>query len=93
MYGDIGKATDGRFSLSLSFSLPSSLSKINEHLAGVAQWIEHQKVAGSIPRSGHTPGLRAMSSAGDVQKATYGYISHTLLLLSLSFSLPFSKNK
>ena len=48
--------------------------KLDLALAGVAQWIEHgpenQRVAGSIPSSGHMPGLQARSPVGDAWEAT-----------------------
>ena len=61
-------------------------------LAGVVQWIEHQpanqNVTISIPSLGQTLGLWARSPVG-------GHIRsyHALMLLSLSPSLPLSKNK
>ena len=62
-------------------------------LAGVAQWIEHQpanqSVTGLIPSQGTCLGCRPGPSWG----CTRG--KHTLMFLSLSFSLPspLSKNK
>ena len=61
-------------------------------LAGVAQWIEHQpekhRVAGSIPSQAHA------WVAGQVPGGGHMRGSHTLMFLSLSFSLPspLSKN-
>ena len=46
-------------------------------------------------QSGHMPGLQARSPMGGAQEATDQCFSHTLMFLSLSFSLPppLSKNK
>ena len=59
-------------------------------LAGVAQWIEpNQRVAGWIPSQDTCLGCRPGPSMGHVRG------NHTLMFLSLSFSLPppLSKNK
>ena len=44
---------------------PIAIDKEPSALAGVGQWIEHwpvnQRVVGSIPKSGHMPGLWARS--------------------------------
>ena len=57
-------------------------------LAGVAQWIVHwpanKKVAGSIPSQGTGLGC----GPGQVSSRGYGRGNHTLMFLSLSFSLP-----
>ena len=61
--------------------------------AGVAQWIEHwpvnKRVAGLIPSQG------TCLVAGQVPKRGRARGNHTLMFLSLSFSLPssLSKNK
>ena len=55
-------------------------------LASVAQWIEHrpvsQKVAGSILVRAHAWAVGQVPSGGRVR------VNHTLMFLSLSFSLP-----
>ena len=55
-------------------------------LAGVAQWVEHQpvnqKVAGSIPSQGTCLGVARVLSKGCMRG------NHTLMFLSLFFSLP-----
>ena len=57
-------------------------------LAGVAQWIErqstNQRVTGSIPNQGTCLAVGQVSSRRRVRD------NHTLMFLSLSFSLPFS---
>ena len=61
--------------------------------AGMAQWIEHrpanQRVAGSIPNWGMCLGCGQVPSGGHMTN------NHTLMFLSLPFSLPspLSKNK
>ena len=62
-------------------------------LAGMAQWTGRwpvkQKVTHRLhSRSGHTHGLRAWSPGGVKPEATDQCISHTLMFVSLSFSLP-----
>ena len=66
----------------------------------MAQWIKPQpvngKVTSSVPgQSTHMPGFPASSPVGGVREATNLGISHTLVFLSLSFSLlcPLSKSK
>ena len=62
-------------------------------MAGVAQWIEqwpaNQRVTGSIPSQGIFLGC------GPDQVPSVGHArgNHTLLFLSLSFSLPFPLSK
>ena len=75
----------------------SLFKKTLSSLAGVTQWFEcwpaNWKVSGLI--LGQGTGLWAGSLVGVVQEVTDPCISHTLMFLSLSFSLPFplSKNK
>ena len=64
-------------------------------LPGVAQWIECRPINQKVTkghwfdyRSGHMHGLQARSSVGGVQEAPHPCISHPLMFLSLSFSLP-----
>ena len=65
----------------------------NSALAGVAQWIEcqpaNQRVAGLIPSQAHAWVVGQVPNGGHVRG------NHTLMFLSLSFSLPspLSKNK
>ena len=69
------------------------IKKYKSALAGVAQWTEHQpvnqRVVGSIPNQGTCLGWDQVPSWGCVRG------NHTLMFLSLSFSLPppLSKNK
>ena len=44
-------------------------------------------------QSGHKPGLWARSPFGDMQEATNGCISRTLMFLSLSLPSPLSRHK
>ena len=57
-------------------------------LTGVAQWIEHQKVMGSVSQSGHRPGLQARSpvglGAGGERQPTDVSLSHQCFSPSLS---------
>ena len=68
-------------------------------LAGVAQWIEcqpaNQEAAGSVPSQGTCLGCRPVPNLEASKRQPTRYISHTLMFLSLSFSLlsPLSKNK
>ena len=75
--------------LSVSPSLPLSL-KINLPLAGVAQWIgcrpANRRVTGSIPSQGTCQGCGPGQVPGVGGGPTRG--NHTLMFLSLSFSLP-----
>ena len=69
------------------------IKKRSPALAGVSQWIEHrpvnQRVTGWIPSQGTCLGCSQVSSKGHLRG------NHTLVFLSLSFSLPspLSKNK
>ena len=76
--------------------LKEPVKAIELALGGVAQWIEHQPAYEPKGRrfdsqSGHIPGLQARLPVGGVRKRG----NHTLMFLSLSFSLPspLSKNK
>ena len=70
-------------------SLLFFLKEMSLALADVAQWIEcwtaNQRVTSSIPSLGHMFGLQASSPIGGTWKG-----NHTLMFLSLSFSLPSS---
>ena len=72
--------------------------KKNVALADVAPieyWSENQKRHRFNSQAGHMPGLRARYPVEGVLDITYQCISHALMFLSLSFSLPspLSKNK
>ena len=79
--------------INANFSFRVSNENMPLALAGVAQWIEHrpasQKVAGWIPVRAHAWVAGQVPSRGCVRG------NHTLMFLSLSFSLPtpLSKNK
>ena len=66
------------------------LKKLNIILTGVAQWIErrpaNQRVTGSIPSQGTCLGYRPGPQVGAHERQQH-------INVSLSFSLPFSKNK
>ena len=67
------------------------LKKLNIFLTGVAQWIErrpaNQRVTGSIPSQGTCLGCRPGAWLRVCERQPID------VYLSLSFSLPFSKNK
>ena len=69
------------------WKLASTPSGKQVALAGMAQWIEHQKVAGLIPRRGTCLGCRSGPQLGVCERQQID--------VSLSFSLPslLSKNK
>ena len=69
----------------------TSDQKTHIALAGVAQWIEccpdNQRVASSVPSLAHAWVVGQVPSKGHVRG------NHTLILLSISFSLPSSLSK